>query len=86
MKKRKPIRRAEVLTLTGVAQFAENNGIYNVESERRGILYCYNDGEYAIITSSKGVLRMNPDEVETILTELAGIKDDVDRLVRAGRR
>lgn len=72
--------------LAGIAGHAESCGIYAVESEKRGIMYFYNDGEYAIVTASKGTLRMSADEAGTILAELAGIKEDVDDIRRAGRR
>lgn len=80
------VKRPETINLQKIAEKAESKGMYVVESQRRGLMYCYNEGEYAVFTSSSGVLRLTPLQVETLLTELAGIKDDVDELIKQGRR
>ncbi len=82
----KLLAKPERVRLAGIAGYAESCGIYTVESERRGIMYFYSDGEYAIVTASKGVLRMSADEAEAILSELAGIKDDIEDIRRTGRQ
>lgn len=74
------------IDLQKIATRAEHEGIYLVQSERRGMMYAYNEGEYAIMTASGGVVRLTPAQVETVLIELAGIKDDVDELIRMERR
>lgn len=74
------------IDLRKLATKAESQGMYVVESERRGLMYIYNDGEFGIITTSNGMIRLTPLQVESILMELAGIKDDVDELIKQGRR
>lgn len=74
------------IDLRKLATKAESQGMYVVESERRGLMYIYNDGEFGIITTSNGMIRLTPLQVESVLMELAGIKDDVDELIKQGRR
>ena len=74
------------IDLRKLATKAESQGMYVAESERRGLMYIYNDGEFGIITTSNGMIRLTPLQVESILMELAGIKDDVDELIKQGRR
>lgn len=76
----------EPIDLRKLATKAESQGMYVVESERRGLMYIYNDGEFGIATTSNGMIRLTPLQVESVLMELAGIKDDVDELIKQGRR
>lgn len=85
-KKEYLIKRPGRIDLQKIAAKAEHAGMYVVESERRGMMYCYNDGEYAILTAGNGMVMLTPLQVETVLTELAGIKDDIDELIRKERR
>lgn len=85
-KKEYLIKRPGRIDLQKIAAKAEHAGMYVVESERRGMMYCYNDGEYAIFTAGNGMVMLTPLQVETVLTELAGIKDDIDELIRKERR
>lgn len=65
--------------LLGIAGRAEHLGMYPVASELRGVLYIYNDGEYAICTPDF-VWRMSEKRLLTILAELTGIVQDVREL------
>lgn len=62
---------------------AENNGIYNVASERRGILYLYKDGEYAICTKY-GTVRMTETQAQAVAAEFPDIVQDIHDLKLAG--
>lgn len=85
-KKEYLIKRPERIDLQKIAAKAEHAGMYVVESEGRGMMYCYNDGEYAILTAGNGMAILTPLQVELVLMELAGIKDDIDELIRKERR
>lgn len=65
--------------LTGIAGRAEHLGMYPVASELRGVLYIYNDGEYAICTPDF-VWRLPEKRLLTLLAELTGIIQDVREL------
>lgn len=84
--RKKFLKRPEKISITSLAAKAEADGMYVVQSEQRGILYLYNDGEFAVVTAGKGMLLMSFAEVELIITELSEIKDDVKDLVRMERR
>lgn len=66
-------------SLTNIAGRAEALGMYPVQSEMRGVLYIYNDGEYAIVTPDF-VWRMPDKKLKKVLRELAGIVQDVEDL------
>lgn len=66
-------------SLTNIAGRAEALGMYPVQSEMRGVLYIYNDGEYAIVTPDF-VWRMPAEKLKRILRELTGIVQDVEDL------
>lgn len=66
-------------SLNSIAVRAETLGMYPVQSEVRGVLYIYNDGEYAICTPNF-VWRMSEKRLLTVLAELTGIAQDVREL------
>ena len=66
-------------SLTAIAGRAETLGMYPVESEQRGVLYVYHDGEYAICTPDF-VWRLSAAKLEAVLGELSGIVEDVKDL------
>ena len=66
-------------SLQRIAGKAEHLGMYPVASELRGVLYIYNDGEYAICTPDF-IWRLPEKRLLTILAELAGIAQDVKEL------
>ena len=49
------------------------------ESERQGIAYIANCDEFLIISSGKGFLRLNYNELKTVQSEINGILEEVDR-------
>lgn len=66
-------------SLNRVAGKAETLGMYPVQSELRGILYVYNDGEYAIVTPDF-VWRLTEQKLEEVVCELKELLDDVKDL------
>lgn len=64
-----------------VCHKAENMGIYNVESEKRGVAYMYDSGEIAIVTS-RGHVMMSFETAETLVEELFGLIKDIKDLRR----
>lgn len=66
-------------SLQQIAGKAEALGMYPVESTMRGVLYIYNDGEYAICTPDF-IWRMSEERLRTVLAELLGIVHDVKDL------
>lgn len=71
--------------LPNLAIRAEKLNIYSVESEARGILYLYNDGEYAICTP-RNVLRLTERQAEMVARELPEIMAGIKDLRRLGTR
>lgn len=71
--------------LNRIAARAETLGMYPVQSELRGVLYIYNDGEYAVVTPGF-VWRMPAEKLKTILGELSEIVRDVEDLNAMGAR
>lgn len=71
--------------LQNLARRAETIGAYSVQSEARGIMYFYRDGEYAICTRYQ-TLRLTERQAQFVAEELAGILNDIKDLRRAGRR
>lgn len=65
--------------LNGLLQVAENQGVYTVESELRGVGYFVKDGEVAFATS-EGYARMGIETAKVIAAELAGICETVEYL------
>lgn len=57
------------IDLRKLATKAESQGMYVVESERRGLMYIYNDGEFGIITTSNGMIRLTPHAEEKAADE-----------------
>lgn len=49
------------------------------ESERQGIAYIANCDEFLIISSGKGFLRLNYNDLKTVQSEINGILEEVDR-------
>lgn len=68
-------------SLRGICEKAETLGIYNVESERRGVAYMYDSDEIAVVTC-RGYMRMSLDTAREIVDELKGLIDDIDDLKR----
>ena len=66
-------------SLTNIAGRAESLGMYPVQTEERGVLYIYNDGEYAIVTPDF-IWRMSAEKLKAIVRELTGIVQDVEDL------
>lgn len=64
-----------------VCEKAENMGIYNVESEKRGVAYMYEDDEIAIVTS-RGHMLMSVDTARVVAEELIGLIEDIKDLRR----
>lgn len=60
---------------------AEDYGIYNVESEKRGVAYMYADDEIAIVTS-RGYLRMSVETAACLCEELTGLIEDIKDMRR----
>jgi len=54
--------------------------MYTVHSDAKGIMYCYNDGEYMIATGSKGYVRIAAKDIKTVIEELQGIVEDIKDL------
>ncbi len=72
-----------MMVLNNIAVKAEAYGVYNVQSKVRGMLYCYADGEYALVRPN-GLVRIRASELDTVIAELTGIRDDVKDLLRIG--
>lgn len=67
--------------LDSLCKRAETLGIYNMESERRGVVYMYESGDVAIVTC-RGHLRMTLDTARELVDELRGLIEDIDDLIR----
>lgn len=65
--------------LNSLMQTAENQGVYTVASELRGVGYFAKDGEVALSTGS-GYIRMSIATAKTVAAELAGICETVEYL------
>ena len=62
---------------------ADSLGCYTVQSNVRGLLYVYSDGEYAIVTPETHI-RLTDNELKTAIAELHGMMNDVSDLERMG--
>ena len=71
------------MQLNQIALAAETAGIYCVQSELRGLLYCYADGEYALVRPN-GLVRIKASELNIIIKELQGIREDIAYLEKMG--
>ena len=67
--------------LDGICKKAETLGIYNVESERRGVAYMYDSDEIAVVTC-RGHIQMSLDAARDLTDELRGLIEDIDDLKR----
>lgn len=65
--------------LNSLMQTAENQGVYTVASELRGVGYFVKDGEVAFATSD-GYARMSIATAKTVAAEIAGICETVEYL------
>ena len=54
-----------------------------VDSTLRGLIYCYSDGEYALVRPN-GLIRIRAAGLEIIISELRGIQADIADLKRMG--
>lgn len=70
-------------SLENIARKAETRGIYTVQSEQRGVLYVYDDGEYAICTPDF-IWRIRAEKLEAVVRELVGILADIKDLQDMG--
>ena len=71
------------MKLGQIASAAETAGIYCVESKLRGLIYCYSDGEYAIVRPN-GLVRLRASELRIMIRELQGIQKDIADLEKMG--
>ena len=62
---------------------AENHGIYNIESEKRGVGYVVDKKEFAIVTAS-GYLRTDINSIKQIAEEILLVLEDVSDRDRMG--
>lgn len=69
------------ISVDGQCYKAETLGIYNVDSERRGVAYMYAEDEIAIITC-RGHVRMSVDTAKCMIQELTGLLEDIKDLRR----
>ena len=67
--------------LDKICEKAENMGIYNVESEKRGVAYMYALDEIAIVTA-RGRVEMSVETAETLIEELKGLIEDIKDMRR----
>jgi len=67
--------------LNQVCDKAETIGIYNVESEKRGVAYMYALDEIAIVTA-RGRVEMSFETAQTLVEELSGLIDDIKDMRR----
>lgn len=66
-------------SIIGVSYFldkAENNGIYNIESEKRGVGYVVDKDDFAIVTAS-GYLRTDTKTAKELANEILAVLEDV---------
>lgn len=71
---------------TGVSTLmekAENNGIYNIESEKKGVGYVVDKDDFAIVTAS-GYLRTDTQSARVLAEEILMVLDDVSYRNRLG--
>lgn len=68
-------------SIAQIASKAETLGMYVVASNAKGLLYIYDDGEYAIVTPDI-VLRLSERRMELMVAELIGVIQDVKDLKR----
>lgn len=64
-----------------ICKKAETLGIYNIESEKRGVAYMYALDEIAVVTC-RGYIRMTLETAREIVNELSGIIEDIEDLKR----
>lgn len=80
------IKEHHIKGLIGVSNIlikAENNGIYNVESEKRGVGYVIDKDDFAIVTSS-GYLRTDTQTAKALAEEMLAVLEDVSYRNRLG--
>lgn len=62
---------------------AENNGIYNIESDKRGVGYVVDKDDFAIVTAS-GYLRTDTESAKALAEEVLMVLEDVKDRKRMG--
>lgn len=60
---------------------AEKLGYYSVQSEQQGVLYVYNDNEFAVVTPHF-VWRLPKAKAEKIASELVSVLKDINDIER----